>query len=118
MADFKALHVWQLSRRLSAAVYRATRAFPDDERFGLSRQLRRASTSVCANIAEGCGRKRDPELRRFLSIARGSVQEVESHVLVAHTLGFIPSEEAAELVRTARSVSRMLNAMMLKCATR
>jgi four helix bundle protein len=69
MGDFKRLDVWHKAQRLAATVYRLTADFPAVERYGLSSQIRRAAVSVTANIAEGCGRQGDVELRRFLRIA-------------------------------------------------
>jgi four helix bundle protein len=69
MKDFRGLKIWQQSHRLTLAVYRATRPFPKDELYGLTSQLQRASASIPANIAEGCGRNGDSELARFFQIA-------------------------------------------------
>ncbi|MFZ0481563.1 MAG: four helix bundle protein [Terriglobales bacterium] len=71
MHDFKDLRVWTKAHVLTVAVYRSTREFPREELFGLTSQMRRASSSIGANIAEGCGRRSDGELTRFLHIARG-----------------------------------------------
>ena len=76
MISFKTLTVWEKSHQLTLQIYRESKSFPSDEKFGLTSQLRRASASVPANIAEGCGRGTDPELRRFLEIAMGSASEV------------------------------------------
>ena len=77
MEDFKDLRVWGKAHELTLAVYQKTRAFPKEEMYGLTSQLRRACASVGANIAEGCGRRSDAEMRRFIQIARGSANEVE-----------------------------------------
>ena len=114
MGDFKSLRVWQLSQELAHDVYRITREFPGDERFGLASQLRRSSASVGANIAEGCGRKNDMELRRFLSIARGSVQETESHLRLAVVLDLVGPEHVSSPIQKSESISRMLNAMLVR----
>jgi four helix bundle protein len=74
MGNFKQLTVWNRAYELAIAVYRSTSGFPPAERFGLASQLRRASVSVVSNIAEGCGRKGDAELARFLRLARGSIK--------------------------------------------
>jgi four helix bundle protein len=83
MEDFKNLKVWSKARGLTLAVYQGTRTFPKDEIYGLTSQIRRASASIGANIAEGCGRRSDPEMRRFVQIARGSANELEYHLLLA-----------------------------------
>ncbi|MGH9548185.1 MAG: four helix bundle protein, partial [Terriglobales bacterium] len=79
MEDFKDLRVWVKAYTLTLSVYKTTRGFPKEEMYGLTSQLRRAASSVGANIAEGCGRRSDGEMRRFLQIARGSANEVEYH---------------------------------------
>lgn len=89
MLNFRDLHIWQDSVRLSVAIYELTESFPPEERNGLSDQLKRASVSVSSNIAEGKGRGTFPDLRHFLRIARGSVNEVESQIEVAIALGFV-----------------------------
>jgi len=85
--DFKELKVWCKAHELTLVVYRLTRSFPKDELFGLTGQLRRSAASIGANIAEGCGRRSDGEFTRFLQIARGSVSELECHLLLARDLG-------------------------------
>ena len=72
MRDFRDLQVWQKAHRLTLDVYRATRSFPTEERYGLTAQLRRSAASIPTNIAEGCGRDGERELARFISIAAGS----------------------------------------------
>jgi four helix bundle protein len=77
MKDFRNLEVWKLAHQLTLAAYRETRSFPTDERFGLTSQIRRAASSIPANIAEGCGRRGDAEFHRFLQMAMGSASELE-----------------------------------------
>ena len=72
MKDFRELQVWQKAHELTLAVYRATASFPREELYGLTAQLRRSSSSIAANLAEGCGRNGDAELARFCSMAMGS----------------------------------------------
>ena len=76
MQDFKNLKVWQVAHRVTLQVYRLTPRFPNEERYGLVAQMRRAAVSTCANIAEGCGRSTDADFARFLYIAKGSLNEV------------------------------------------
>src|SRR5437588_10612860 len=92
MRDFKDLRVWQSAHALTLAVYAATRGFPKEELFGLTSQLRRAAASVAANLAEGCGRKSDRELLRYIQIARGSASELEYHFILARDLQLIKLE--------------------------
>jgi four helix bundle protein len=83
MKSFKELQVWQKAHGLTLAVYGTTRTFPREELFGLTSQMRRSAASIGANIAEGCGRRSDGEMRRFLQIARGSAAEIEYHLPLA-----------------------------------
>ena len=106
MEDFKDLKVWVKAYQLTLAVYQSTRAFPRDEVYGLTSQLRRASASIGANIAEGCGRRSDAEMKRFCQIARGSASEVEYHLILAKDLQFLPLNEFKDLEgKSARSTA-------------
>ena len=82
MKDFRELKVWRKAHELTLAVYQITASFPREELSGLTAQLRRASSSIAANLAEGCGRNGDAELARFCSMAMGSASELEYHVLL------------------------------------
>ena len=86
MKDFRQLKVWEKAHHLTLEIYRATASFPRAETYGLTSQIRRASSSICANLAEGCGRGGDAELARFCGIARGSASELEYHLLLARDL--------------------------------
>jgi four helix bundle protein len=112
MEDFKNFRVWTKAHELTLAVYRKTRAFPKEEMYGLTSQLRRASASVGANIAEGCGRRSDAELRRFVQIARGSTNEVEYHLLLAKDLDFLTAEEHKDLEAKVLEIQRMLASLV------
>jgi four helix bundle protein len=81
MKDFRDLKVWGKAHELALSCYSATSPFPKQEMFGLTSQIRRASSSIPANIAEGCGRRGNGELHRFLQIAMGSASELEYHLL-------------------------------------
>lgn len=118
MRDFKGLKVWEKAHELVLAVHRATKAFPSDERFGLTDQLRRAVSSIPANIAEGCGRDGDRELARFLSIAGGSASEVEYHLLLARDLGYLPQELHQAFDREINEIKKMLRALRERLASR
>ena len=112
MQDFKKLKVWSKAHQLTLHVYRATRAFPKEELFGLVSQMRRASSSIGANIAEGVGRKSDGELTRFLLIARGSATELEYHLLLAHDLSLLAQDSYDKLAHLSDEVQRMLTALI------
>src|ERR1700693_2932733 len=97
MEDFKDLKVWTKAHALTLAIHGWTRGFPRDEIYRLTSQLRRAAASIGANIAEGCGRRSDAEMKRFLQIARGSANEVEYHLLLAKDLNLLTGEEHKDL---------------------
>ena len=92
MKDFRRLKVWEKAHQVVLSVYRLTAQIPVEEKFGLTSQLRRASASIAANIAEACGRGGDGDFQRFLGIAMGSAREVEYFLLLAHDLGFMTKE--------------------------
>jgi len=114
---FRDLKVWRKSHELTLAVYKMTSAFPKAELFGLTSQIRRASGSIGANIAEGCGRASGPDLGRFLQIAFGSASELENHILLARDLGLLNDSDynrldgdVTELKECSRVSSRMFAA--------
>ena len=108
MRDFKQLQVWEKSHNLTLAIYKATVGFPREETYGLISQIRRASVSIPANIAEGCGKGSDTELARYLSIARGSASELEYHLLLAHDLDYLRPNEYQQLTNQTTEIKRML----------
>jgi len=110
--DFKELNVWKKAHRLTLAVYTLTRGFPKDELYGLTSQIRRAASSIGANIAEGCGRRSDGELTRFLQIARGSSSELEYHLLLARDLHLLDEESFTEFESLVLEVQRMLTSLV------
>jgi four helix bundle protein len=114
MRNYKDLRVWEEAHTLTLAVYKVTQAFPKEERFGLTSQIRRASASIGANLAEGCGRRSDGEMGRFVQIAMGSGAELSYHLLLARDLAFITSEAYAELDTSLERVMRMLSALSAK----
>lgn len=114
MRDFKELQVWQKAHRFVLDVYRHTRDFPSDERFGLTSQLRRAAASCASNIAEGCGRDGERELARYLSIAAGSASESEYLLLLARDLTYLPDESHQQLDAQVNEVKKMLNGFIKK----
>jgi four helix bundle protein len=106
--NYTDLVVWQKAMDLAVECYKASRPFPSDERFGLTAQVRRAAASVPANVAEGHGRAHRGDYAHHLSIARGSVKEVEVHLLLAERLGYVKAPEVKEARELCESVSRML----------
>ena len=114
MQRFTDLKVWQRSQALTLQIYRASAAFPAQERFGLTSQLRRAAVSVPANIAEGSKRDSRTDYARFLNIAEGSLAEAECLLLLARDLGYLPAEVCEPLAREADEIARMLHALRTK----
>jgi len=107
------LHVWQDAMHLVEAVYRFSSNFPDTERFGLTAQIRRAAISIPSNIAEGAGRRSRPEYQRFLSIARGSLSELDTQYQVAIRLDFARAcQPTSDLInRVFARLTALLNAL-------
>jgi four helix bundle protein len=114
MKDFHELQVWQKAHQLTLAIYRVTAPFPREELFGLTSQLRRACSSIPANLAEGCGRTGDAEFCRFCSIAMGSASELEYHLLLGKDLGHIKPKDYQELSQRSIEVKKMLTALIQK----
>jgi four helix bundle protein len=112
--DFRDLQVWQKAHRLVLAVYRVTASFPRHELYGLTAQLRRSSSSIAANLAEGCGRNGDAELARFCSIAMGSASELEYHLLLARDLNLLNAVDYTALATDTTEVKRMLTGFQQK----
>jgi four helix bundle protein len=117
MQDFHDLKVWEKSHLLTLAIYRETVCLPKEERYGLTSQIRRASSSIPANIAEGCGRFSSDELRRFLEIAMGSASELEYHLLLARDLGYLQIAVYDCLNQSTCEVKRMLASFIMKLRT-
>lgn len=117
MQDFKKLDVWQKSHQLTLTIYKTTAAFPKEEQYGLSSQMRRSSSSIPANIAEGCGRGGTAELRRFLLIALGSASELQYHILLSGDLGILPKSTSEKLETDTIEIKRMLAAFIKKLKT-
>ena len=114
MKDFRELKVWQKSHHLTLDVYKITSVFPREERYGLMSQVRRASSSIPANIAEGCGRRGDAEFARFLQIDMGSACELEYHLLLARDLSYLNDVHYQRLSAAAVELKRMLTSLLQK----
>jgi four helix bundle protein len=112
--DFRKLLVWEKAHKLTLDIYGVTSQFPTEERYGLTSQLRRASVSIPANIAEGCGRDSEGELLRFMRIAMGSSSELEYELLLAHDLGYLSDKEFNKIQGDLIPVRKMLNAFIQK----
>jgi len=114
MKDFKELKVWEKAHKLTLAVYKGNRSFPKEELYGLTSQMRRSCSSIPANIAEGCGRSGDAELRRFLHIAMGSASELQYHVLLARDLSLLDELTHDRLANDVSEIKRMLASFIKK----
>jgi four helix bundle protein len=114
MKDFRDLQVWHKAHALTLASYKLTAQFPREEVFGLTKQIRRCSSSIGANLAEGCGRRGGGEFHRFLQIAAGSASELEYHFLLAKDLSFISEPYHLSIQKQIVEVKKMLGALIAK----
>jgi four helix bundle protein len=108
MRNFQKLEVWKKSHRFTLAIYRLTANFPSGERYGLTSQLQRASASIGANLAEGCGRETGADYKRFVQMAAGSACEVEFHLILAKDLSLIDKQTYEALNNDINEIKRML----------
>lgn len=109
MHQFKELLIWQKSRNFCSEIYSITSTFPNDEKFGITNQLRRASVSIPSNIAEGSSRNSNKDFSRFLEIAFGSAYEIETQLLIASDLGFIKTEQLELLIIQLDEIIKMIS---------
>ena len=109
---YRDLEVWQKSMDLVVEIYRLTTLFPPKEKFGLTNQIQRAAVSIPANIAEGHGRLHRADYVRFLSIARGSLTEAETHLQIAVRLGYLNRDQAKQVWGLFQDVGRLLNGLI------
>ncbi|MFH6982602.1 four helix bundle protein [Marinoscillum luteum] len=117
MRDFRKYKVWELGHEVTLVIYELTASFPDSERFGLTNQLRRASSSIPANIAEGCGRESDKDFKRFLYIANGSASEVEYFLILSTGLGYINKNDSETITEKVSVLRRSLNKLISSIST-
>ena len=109
--DYRDLLIWQGAMKLVAAIYKATATFPAAEIYGLTNQIRRAAVSVPSNIAEGHGRENDGDFNRFLAIARGSLAELQTQLILSGELGFAEQRVVASLLENTEELARMIRGM-------
>jgi four helix bundle protein len=110
--SYRDLIVWQKAIALVTELYRATQSFPKQETHGLTSQMRRSAVSVASNIAEGQGRLSQREFQHFLGVARGSLIEMETQVVIAENLGYLSEGQGRQLARASGEVSRLLHGLM------
>jgi four helix bundle protein len=108
MSSYRELKVWQKGMDLAVNCYQLTRSFPKEEKYGLTSQICRAATSIPANIAEGQGRQNTREFLHFLRVARGSLKELETHLILSHRVGLLPEKALHESLGLTDEVGRML----------
>lgn len=112
LKSYRDLKVWQLGMQLAEDAYRVTKTFPDEERFGLTSQLRRAAVSIPANVAEGYGRIHRGDYVRHLSVARGSLLECETFLALAVRLKLVRRDEIKGSWKIAQDLGKALNALI------
>jgi four helix bundle protein len=108
----KKLNVWQLSMKLAAEIYKTTKLFPPEERFGLTQQMRRASVSIPSNIAEGAARQEKKEFRNFLSMAQGSLSELDTQLELSVLLGFLEEKKYGDISNPMVMIEKMLSSLI------
>ncbi len=109
--SYRDLEVWQKAMDLVVICYQMTKKFPKNEIYGLASQLQRAAVSIPANIAEGRQRQHSKEFLQYLSIAYGSLAEVETHVQIAGRLNYINENQIDKMLNKAAEIGRMLNGL-------
>lgn len=114
MQNYKELIVWKKAHQITLKVYKVTAVFPKEELYGLTNQLRRATSSIPANIAEGCGRSSQKDFSYFLSVSLGSANEAEYFLLLANDLGYLSQKTFTELLDEINQVKAMLIALISK----
>ena len=114
ISDFKGLKIWQKGMDIAERCYLLTQLFPKDELYGIVQQIRRSAVSIPANIAEGYGRRTTAEYIRFLNIAQGSINELETHILLSQRIGLSKVQDADLIISLLREESRMIIALIKK----
>ena len=114
MKDFRELKVWEKSHQFTLKIYSLSNSFPKDELFGIVSQIRRASSSIAINIAEGCGRGSDADFARFLQMSLGSASETEYLILLSADLNYIPEIKKEELLLEIQEIKKMLTSLIIK----
>ena len=114
ISSYKDLKVWQAAMEIAVQCYRATATFPPDERFGMTSQIRRASTSIAANIAEGHGRESTGSFIQGLRIAQGSLKELETHIILCRRVDLMDSSRSEDLLSRCDEAGRMIRGLIRK----
>ncbi|MDX8537113.1 MAG: four helix bundle protein [Mesorhizobium sp.] len=114
--SYKDLIVWQQAMDLAVATYSLTKAWPKEELYGLTSQIRRSATSIPANIAEGYGRDNTGSYQQFLRIAQGSLKELETHLQIAERIGLATRDEVRHMLSATEAIGKMLRQLIIKLA--
>jgi four helix bundle protein len=114
MRNFKELRVWQEAMEIVTNVYKLTKIYPNEEKFGLISQTNRASVSIPSNIAEGCSRTSLKDCKRYIEISLGSAFELETQLLIACQIGLIKENEIHNIIESIHKEQRMINSFMEK----
>lgn len=114
MRNFRKYQVWELGHEITLDVYKISKQFPKEEQFGITSQMRRCSSSVPANIAEGCGRESEKEFKRFLVIANGSATELEYFLILTKDLKLAEVHAIENLIDKVDKLKRSLNKLISK----
>ena len=110
--SYRDLLVWQQAMDLAVLCYSLTRSFPREDMFGFTSQIRRASASIAANIAEGHGRENSGSFVQFLRIAQGSLKETETHLLLSERVGLLKADQLAPAMKACDEIGRMLRSLI------
>ncbi|CDX44454.1 S23 ribosomal protein [Mesorhizobium sp. SOD10] len=114
--SYKDLIVWQQAMDLAVGTYTLTKAWPKEELYGLTSQIRRSATSIPANIAEGYGRDNTGSYQQFLRIAQGSLKELETHLQIAERIGLATGNEVHHMLSATEAIGKMLRQLIIKLA--
>ncbi|CAE6519236.1 Four helix bundle protein [Nitrosomonas nitrosa] len=112
--NYRELIIWQKAMDLVELIYQVTKNFPKEELYGLTSQIRRAAVSIPSNIAEGQARQSTSEFRNFLSIAQGSRAEVETQLMIAQRLDYLPQQKAEQILNLSEEIKRMIYSLTSK----
>ena len=110
--SYRDLLVWEAAVELAVSCYSATKPFPNSEIYGMTSQIRRSSTSIAANIAEGHGRESTGVFIQFLRVAQGSLKELETHLILSGRVGLMPENDVTGLLGKADEIGRMLRSLV------
>ncbi|HET8864545.1 MAG TPA: four helix bundle protein [Gracilimonas sp.] len=114
MHNYKQLEVWKKGIHLATSIYKLTKEFPKEEKFGIISQMRRCSVSISSNIAEGAGRNSDNEFRQFLNISFGSCSELETQLIISHKLEYLAKSEFEKISSDLSEIQKMIYTLIQK----